>query len=117
MVTSISLVDDGSWKAFDLDTNVPVKVVANPTGASVLVEITKSANQSNFCPPESNDDQAYTASGKVYLAGCTIGTGKVNIVNTATNQIIQTYTVAITDANPPQTWDITLSPCAQHLAA
>ena len=103
-----TLVANGKWVEYALTTTGPIKAVANPTGTTKRIEIHDSTTSANFCPPEREDPKSYSANGTLHLAGCVAGTGKVEIRDAANNNVIETYSITVTNPNP--TWDITLDP-------
>ena len=105
---------DGEWHRFSLSTNVPVKVVVNPTGMTPRLEINRTEPSYSYCPPEPDDPVSYGADGEIYLAGCYPGSGTVEIRKVSDNSLLRTYVVNITAppvvTPPPPTWDASLSP-------
>lgn len=108
--STITLTDDGEWQEFSLSTNVPVTAVVNPTGQTRRVEIVNRDISSNYCPPEQNDDFSYTTNGTLYLAGCSAGSGVLEIRRTSDWHLIRSYPITIKTPVVAPTWDATLSP-------
>lgn len=106
--TPTTLENDGKWIQYALTTTGPIKVVANPTGTTKLIEIASSTTSANYCPPEQNDSKSFSANGTLHLAGCVVGTGKVEIRDAVNDALIETYNIEVAEANP--TWDATLDP-------
>ena len=106
---SITFDNDGDWTAFNLSTNVPVKVIANPSGTP-RVEIFESSITDNYCPPEAIDDYDFSGNGTLYLAGCLAGAGVVEIRRLSDNSLIRTYDVTVRAPVTNPTWDASISP-------
>ena len=106
---TVTFNSDGIWTAFDLSTNLPVKVIANPTGTP-RVEITKNARAGNHCPPEAIDDYDFSGNGTLYLEGCLAGAGVVEIRRLSDNSLIRTYDVTVRAPVTNPTWDASISP-------
>ena len=92
--SSVNLQPDGAWHRFTLSSSHNMNFVANPTGTSLRVEITNSASAGNLCPPEQNDyrNTVFRDGDYVYLAGCSIGMGTVQLLDASSNAVIRTYT-------------------------
>ena len=106
---TVTFNSDGIWTAFDLSTNLPVKVIANPTGTP-RVEITKNARAGNHCPPDRIDDYDFSGNGTLYLAGCLAGAGVVEIRKLSDNSLLRTYNVTVRAPVTNPTWDASISP-------
>ena len=92
-----SFIADGAWHDFVVTSNVPVFVQANPIGSTARVEITHFPTVSNHCPP--NDLQpesvAIVSGGIVYLSGCSVGQGQVQVVRQSDQVVLADYTFDI----------------------
>lgn len=86
-----------------MSANVPVNVIANPTGKPRRVEITNARGVRNFCPPEQNDDYTRRNGQFIYLAGCVAGTGTVELRRASDNWLLNTYNFRISSAPPTPT--------------
>ena len=92
--STVSFEDDGVWHRFTVHAGEPIVVVANPTGTTPRVEINSSSG-SNYCPAEAEDDRARRDGEEVYLAGCSSGTGTVELRRASDQTVLQTYTFTI----------------------
>ena len=92
--STVSFQDDGAWHRFTVQTGEPIVVVANPTGTTPRVEINATSG-SNYCPAEAEDDRARQDGEEVYLAGCSSGTGTVELRRASDQTVLQTYTFTI----------------------
>ena len=92
--STVSFEDDGAWHRFTIQAGEPIVVVANPTGTTPRVEINASSG-SNYCPAEAEDDRARQDGEEVYLAGCSSGTGTVELRRASDQTVLQTYTFTI----------------------
>ena len=92
--STVSFQDDGAWHRFTVQAGEPIVVVANPTGTTPRVEINASSG-SNYCPAEAEDDRAPQDGEEVYLAGCSSGTGTVELRRASDQTVLQTYTFTI----------------------
>lgn len=102
--STVSFQPNGEWHEFTVNSSGLVKVVANPSGSEMRVEITQYGNSANFCPPEQNDSKTRSNGQSVYLAGCTQGTGTVELHDASDDSVIRTYTFTIgTPQLPPPT--------------
>lgn len=94
--SSVSFKDVGStWHRFTLNSNVNVKLVANPGNTPLNVEIYNYNLGSTLCPAERNDNLTRTNGEYVYLAGCKVGTGTLELRHATNNTLIRTYTFNI----------------------
>ena len=90
--------DGAEWRRFTVHSNAgDIRVVANPSGSQLRVEITGSSHAGNFCPPERSDTNGsrFGDGDAVYLAGCSVGTGTVELRRASNNSHIRTYTFRI----------------------
>ena len=101
--SGVALRDDGVWHRFIVNANVPVKIIANPTGSTPRLEITTSSRAGNYCPPEQKDTVTRSGGGYVFVAGCVAGTGKIELRQASDNRLLSTYTLNIGNAIPAQT--------------
>ncbi len=92
--STVSFLDDGAWHRFTVQASVPVVVVANPGGTTPRVEINNLSN-TNYCPPEANDDLTRQDGQTLVLAGCSPGTGTVELRRASDQTVLQTYTFTI----------------------
>ncbi len=92
--STVSFEDDGVWHRFTVRAGEPIVVVANPTGTTPRVEINATSG-SNYCPAEAEDDRARQDGQEVYLAGCSSGTGTVELRRASDQTVLQTYTFTI----------------------
>ena len=83
------------WHRFTVSASVPVKVVANPTGATARVEIAPSSAAGNYCPPEENDGYSRSNGQYVYLAGCVAGAGEVELRRSTDDLVLRRYSFTI----------------------
>ena len=69
--SGVSFTPDGSWRTFTVNAAEQVKVVANPPGTDLRVEITSSSSAGNHCSngAERGDNQRRSNGQTVYLAG------------------------------------------------
>ena len=93
--STVSFEDEGTWHRFTVQASEPIVVVANPTGTTRRVEIVNATTSSNYCPAEANDDLARQDGQDVYLAGCSSGTGTVELRRASDQTVLQTYTFTI----------------------
>ena len=99
---------DGKWHAFTVSANVPVNIIANPTGSAERMEVATSNPGRTYCPPEPNDDVTRANGQTVYLAGCTAGSGVIEVRSVSGNKLLAQY--ATTVASPQVTPSASLSP-------
>ena len=92
--STVSFEDDGVWHRFTVRASEPIVVVANPSGTTPRVEINATSG-SNYCPAEAEDDRARQDGEEVYLAGCSSGTGTVELRRASDQTVLQTYTFTI----------------------
>ncbi len=92
--STVSFLDDGAWHRFTVQASVPIVMVANPTGTTPRVEI-NNLSSSNYCPAEANDDLTRRDGEDVVLAGCSSGTGTVELRRASDQTVLQTYTFTI----------------------
>ncbi len=92
--STVSFEDDGAWHRFTVRAGESIVVVANPTGTTPRVEINATSG-SNYCPAEAEDDRARQDGEEVYLAGCSSGTGTVELRRASDQTVLQTYTFTI----------------------
>ena len=110
-VSSASLTPDPSsvyfrnvgneWHRFTVNSSERVVVVANPSGTSRRVEIRTSSSTGNICPAETEDDFSRSAGQNIYLAGCVIGTGTVELRRASDNRVLRTYTFTVNSSSAP----------------
>ncbi len=92
--STVSFQDDGTWHRFTVQAGEPIVVVANPTGTTPRVEITN-LSTTNYCPAEANDDLTRQDGQDIVLAGCSSGTGTVELRRASDQTVLQTYTFTI----------------------
>ena len=92
--STVSFQDDGAWHRFTVQAGEPIVVVANPTGTTPRVEINNLSN-TNYCPAEANDDLTRQDGQDLVLAGCSPGTGTVELRRASDQTVLQTYTFTI----------------------
>ena len=100
---------DGAWREFTVHSDRELKIVANPTGSEVRVEITSNSSAGNFCPAEPNDRAMRRNSQHVYLAGCALkgdsndrdGFGAVELRDPSDDSVLRTYTLTIGSPSTP----------------
>ena len=92
--STVSFEDDGVWHRFTVQADEPVAVVANPAGTTPRVEINATSG-SNYCPAETEDDRTRQNGEEVYLAGCSSGTGTVELRRASDQTVLRTYTFTI----------------------
>ena len=95
-LSTATILSNSTWNTFSLTTNVPVNVVANPTGTTPRIEIDRHPQTVDHCPAESPDMRDYLISGSIYISACSTGTGKIEIRRTSDNHLLQTYTINVT---------------------
>ncbi len=87
--------DREDWHTFTVNTDVPVKVRANPTSTDKRIEITTSSGAGNHCPATRNETKELDNGERIYLSGCSVGTGTVQILRRSDNSVIRTYTIEV----------------------
>ena len=92
--STVSFQDDGVWHRFTVQAGESIVVVANPTGTTPRVEINNLSN-TNYCPAEANDDLTRQDGQDLVLAGCSSGTGTVELRRASDQTVLQTYTFTI----------------------
>ena len=92
--STVSFQDDGVWHRFTVQAGESIVVVANPTGTTPRVEINNLSN-TNYCPAEANDDLTRQDGQDLVLAGCSPGTGTVELRRASDQTVLQTYTFTI----------------------
>ena len=97
--SGVAFRPDGAWHRFTVIASVPVKLIANPTGAAQRVEIATSQTTSN-CPSGQNNSYTRSDGQYIYLAGCVAGTGKVELRRASDNRLLRTYTFTIVNEPP-----------------
>ena len=93
--SSVDFLDDGSWHAFAVEASEPVEVVANPSGTTPRVEITRTGGDSNRCPAVAEDGVTREDNDTIYLAGCSAGPAKVELRSASDQTLLRTYTFTI----------------------
>ncbi len=111
--SSVNFRADGQWHRFTLSAGALVRVIVNPGSHALRAEIATSSTSSNYCPPDHNDGHNFSNGQSVYLAGCVVGTGVVEIRRASDNYRIRTYTFTI--SAPPPTPTPTATPPPQCL--
>ena len=89
------------WHRFTVNSNEQVLVVANPSGTSRRVEISKSRPSRSYCPAENEDDHSMTNGQYIYLAGCVTGTGTVELRRHSDRSVLRTYTFTVNSFTAP----------------
>ena len=97
--SSVEFLDDGTWRAFTVRADGPVEVVANPTGTTPRVEITRTDGDSNRCPAVAEDGVTREDNDTIYLSGCSAGQARVELRSTSDQTLLRTY--AFTIEEPP----------------
>ncbi len=111
----IELTGNGDWRQFTLHTSGSVKVVANPTGTARRVELSDGFSDpisASACPADRNDRLALTTIGRniIYLAGCAVGKGTLELRRGADNSLIHTYELDIKAGVPGQPRNLSATP-------
>ena len=118
--SSVNFQADGAWHPFTVNSDRELKVVANPTGSDLNVEITIFANADNFCPANQEKPHRRNNGEIVYLAGCAAGTGTVDLGDASNDSVIRTYNFNV-DTPPTATPTPTFTPlppsCTTSLGA
>ncbi len=97
--TTFKFKPNGKWNTFNVSANVPVKVIANPSGAAQRMEIAPDLPSRTFCPPEPNDDAARSNGHKLYLSSCAPGTAVIEVRNANDDSMLAKYTVEVKGPN------------------
>ena len=97
--STVDFLDDGTWHAFTVEADGPVEVVANPTGTTPRVEITRTGGDSNRCPAVAEDGMTREDNDTIYLSGCSAGQARVELRSTSDQTLLRTY--AFTIEEPP----------------
>ena len=106
---TVDFTSDEVWYSFTVTSGGTVDVVVNPTGAKRL-EIYAS-NHRTLCPGETGDTVSRNNGATIYLSGCLVGSGTVELRREIDDSLIRTYYVTVSaPAAPPPTWDATLYP-------
>lgn len=93
--STFKFTPDGEWHTFTLSANLPVEVIANPTGTDLRMEIASTKPSRSYCPPEPNDDITRTNGQTLVLAACSAGTGVVEVRNANDDSVIVKYTMTV----------------------
>lgn len=92
---SFDFKPDGTWHAFTVSANVPVKIIANPGSTDERMEINASKPGRTYCPAEQDDDVRRTNGQTVYLAACTAGSGTIEVRNANDNSLLTRYVTTV----------------------
>ena len=102
--SSADFTTDGSvWHKFTLTSNKNIKVVANPSGAPALLEMTLVSDEdrrTNACPSEGEESRERGNGDIMWFAGCAAGTGKIELRDTASGAVVTSYTITVEDEAP-----------------
>ncbi len=101
--SSIEFSDNGVWHRFTVQASEPVRIVVNPykpddlwpLEAAARLEITTALNKSNWCPAESSDYETLTNGEDIYLAGCKVGNGTVELRRAIDGSLLRTYALSV----------------------
>ena len=96
--STYNFLDNGAWQRFTLDSSGSVKVVANPGGTKKRVEISTTRYAGYYCPAEQDDTKSASDGGYVYLAGCAVGEGTVQIRDRYNDAVLMEYTIWIDES-------------------
>lgn len=96
--STYNFLDNGSWQRFTLDSSGSVKIVANPGDTKTRVEISTSRYAGYYCPTEQDDTKYESDGGYVYLAGCAVGEGTVQIRDRYNDTVLTEYTIWIDES-------------------
>ena len=99
--STVNFQPNGQWHSFTVVSSESIKVVVNPAGSSLNVEIA-TRSTSNYCPAEGNDTFTRSNGQSIYLAGCQAGTGVVELRRASNNWLLRTYRFTI-GASPTAT--------------
>ena len=113
--SGVNFQADGAWREFTVHSDRELKIVANPTGSDLNVEITIFANADDFCPANREKPHTRNNDETVYLAGCAAGTGTVDLRDASNDSVIRTYNFTI-DASPTATPTPTPTPVVPSLS-
>ena len=91
-----AIYDNEDWHRFKVVANVPVKVVVNPPGSNLRLDISASSS-SSACPASRSDSSSRLNNQYIYLAGCSIGATKVQVLDASDDSVLNTYTVDVKD--------------------
>ena len=101
--SSVEFLDNGVWHRFTVQASEPVRIVVNPDKpddlwpleAAARLEITTALNRSNWCPAESSDYATCPNGKDIYLAGCEVGSGTVELRRASDDSLLRTYTLTV----------------------
>ena len=91
--------DGRIWRAFTVNSDVDVDVVANPTGKPKRMEIEDHDPGRTYCGPESEDDKRRSGGDTVYLAACSEGTGTVELRSAFDDTVLETYEIIVSSVS------------------
>lgn len=89
-----------SWQNFQVVSNVPVKVVVNPTGTSRKLQVASSSASSRSCRASSNQSVKRDNGEYIYLRGCSTGTTYLDLRSAGTDTLLKRYAVSVTKLKP-----------------
>ncbi len=93
--------DGDIWHKFTVNSDRQVKVVINPTGSALRLEITFAHSRINVCPGEWNDTKTRNDGQYFFLSACTAGTATVELRDASDDSHIRTYTFNVRAAPTP----------------
>ena len=86
---------NGSWYGSKVVSNVPVKVVVNPTGSTRRLQASSSNSSRSSCSASSNQSVKRANGDFIYLRGCSTGSSVLELRSAGTDTLLKRYTVTV----------------------
>ena len=87
---------NGAWYGFSVVSNVPIKVVVNPTGSTKrLAASTYRPRSGGSCRASSNQVMDRSNGEFVYLRGCSTGSAVLELHSKLTDKLLKKYTITV----------------------